>query len=90
MQDGQVPVNPYPRWDYFPRNVRPPEWVEPFVAEVRAIEPRISTVEQGTGLPIASATVASPLRCPFSHVALTSFQRSMLASVCLCPSAGFC
>ena len=45
-----MPVNPYPRWDYFPRNVRPPEWVEPFVAEVRAIEPRISTVEQGTGL----------------------------------------
>ena len=50
VQDGQVPVNTYPRWEYFPRNVRPPEWVEPFVAEVRAIETRISTVDQGTGL----------------------------------------
>jgi hypothetical protein len=50
VQDGQVPANTYPRWEYFPRNVRPPEWVEPFVAEVRAIETRISTVDQGTGL----------------------------------------
>ena len=45
-----MPANVYPRWDYFPRNVRPPEWVEPLVAEVRAIEQRISTVDQGTGL----------------------------------------
>jgi hypothetical protein len=45
-----VPANAYPRWEYFPRNVRPPEWVEPLVAEIRAIELRISTVEQGTGL----------------------------------------
>jgi hypothetical protein len=43
-------TDPYPRWEYFPRNVRPPEWVEPFVAEVRAIELRISTVEQRTGM----------------------------------------
>src|SRR5690348_11823848 len=49
-QDGRVPANVYPRWDYFPRNVHPPEWVEPLVAEVRAIELRISTVDQGTGL----------------------------------------
>jgi len=45
-----VPPELYPRWDYFPRNVRPPEWVEPFVAQVRAVEVRISTVEQRTGL----------------------------------------
>lgn len=45
-----MPANTYPRWEYFPRNVRPPEWVEPLVAEVRVIESRISTVEQGTGL----------------------------------------
>lgn len=45
-----MPLSAYPRWDYFPRNVRPPSWVEPLVAEVRAVEPRISTVEQGTGL----------------------------------------
>ena len=44
-QDRQVPPNTYPRWDYFPRNVRPPEWVEPLVAEVRAAEARISTVD---------------------------------------------
>jgi hypothetical protein len=40
----------YPSWDYFPRNVRPPEWVEPFVANVRAAEQNISTVERKTGL----------------------------------------
>jgi hypothetical protein len=45
VQDGWVAANSYPHWDYFPRNVRPPEWVEPFVAEVRAIELRISTVD---------------------------------------------
>ena len=40
----------YPEWNYFPRNVKPPEWVEPFIAEVRAAGPRISTVKQRTGL----------------------------------------
>jgi len=50
VQDRQVPTALYPRWDYFPRNVRPPEWVEPLVAQVRAVEERISTVEQSTGL----------------------------------------
>jgi hypothetical protein len=45
-----VPSDVYPSWNYFPRNVRPPEWVEPFIAEVRAAELRISTVEQKTGL----------------------------------------
>ena len=37
-------------WDYFPRNVRPPEWVDPFIATVQAAEPSISTVERKTGL----------------------------------------
>lgn len=50
VQDGQMPAIPYPRWDYFPRNVRPPKWVEPLVAQVRAAEERISTVERSTGL----------------------------------------
>lgn len=45
-----MPTALYPRWDYFPRNVRPSEWVEPLVAQVRAVEERISTVEQSTGL----------------------------------------
>jgi len=45
-----VPPELYPRRDYFPRNVRPPEWVESFVAQVKAVEVRISTVEQRTGL----------------------------------------
>jgi hypothetical protein len=40
----------YPSWDYFPRNVRPPEWVEQFIAIVRAAEQSISTVDRKTGL----------------------------------------
>jgi hypothetical protein len=49
-QDRRVPADAYPRWEYFPRNVRPPDRVKPLVAEVRTIEPRISTVDQRTGL----------------------------------------
>jgi hypothetical protein len=40
----------YPPWDYFPRNARPPEWVEPFIANVRVAEQSISTVDRKTGL----------------------------------------
>jgi hypothetical protein len=40
----------YPAWDYFPRNARPPAWVEPFIDNVRAAEASISTVERKTGL----------------------------------------
>jgi hypothetical protein len=43
-------IEPYPSWDYFPRNVRPPGWVEPFIVNVRAVEQSISTVEGKTGL----------------------------------------
>jgi hypothetical protein len=43
-------TEPYPSWDYFPRNVRPPEWVKPFIANVRAAEQSISTVDRKTGL----------------------------------------
>jgi hypothetical protein len=43
-------TEPYPSWDYFPRNAGPPGWVEPFVANVRAAEESISTVERKTGL----------------------------------------
>ena len=43
-------IDSYPPWDYFPRNARPPEWVNPLVALARVAEPRISTVEQRTGL----------------------------------------
>jgi hypothetical protein len=59
VQDGQVPADRYPSREYFPRNVRPPEWVEPFVAEVRAAELRISMVEQGTGLHSERAMLTS-------------------------------
>jgi hypothetical protein len=45
-----MPTEFYPAWDYFPRNARPPGWVEPFVANVRASEESISTVERKTGL----------------------------------------
>jgi hypothetical protein len=43
-------TEPYPSWDYLPRNARPPEWVEPFIANVRAAEQSISTVDRKTGL----------------------------------------
>ena len=49
-QDGRMRTEPYPSWDYFPRNTRPPQWVEPFIANVRAAEQSISTVERKTGL----------------------------------------
>lgn len=45
-----MPTEPYPPWDYFPRNSKSPEWVRPFVATVRAAEENISTVERKTGL----------------------------------------
>lgn len=45
-----MPNHVYPSWDYYPRNARPPEWVEPLVATVRAAEQAISTVEHKTGL----------------------------------------
>lgn len=49
-QHGRMRTEPYPSWDYFPKNARPPGWVEPFVANVRAVEESISTVERKTGL----------------------------------------
>jgi hypothetical protein len=50
VQDDRVLSKVYPPWDYFPRNARPPEWVEPFIANVRSAESSISTVERKTGL----------------------------------------
>lgn len=38
-------MTPYPRWTYFPRNVRAPAWVTPFVAAVQSAEADISTVK---------------------------------------------
>lgn len=35
-EGSRMRSEPYPSWDYFSRNVRPPEWVEPFVANVHA------------------------------------------------------
>jgi hypothetical protein len=55
-----VPANVYPRWDYFPRNVHPPAWVEPLVAEFRAIELRISTVDQELGCIATMCCRSSP------------------------------
>ena len=48
--DGRMRTELYPSWDYFPRNARPPEWVEPFIANIRAAEQSISTVNHRTGL----------------------------------------
>lgn len=41
---------PYPLWSYFPRNERPPAWVDDFVRVVNSVEDTISTVEVKTGL----------------------------------------
>lgn len=41
---------PYPLWNYSPRNVRPPEWVNGLVETVAGVSGTISTVEQRTGL----------------------------------------
>ena len=41
---------PYPLWNYYPRNVRPPEWVNGLVATVAEMSGTISTVDQRTGL----------------------------------------
>ena len=49
-QNAHVSSQTYPSWDYFPRNERPPQWVEPLIALTRTAEPRISTSEQSTGL----------------------------------------
>jgi hypothetical protein len=43
-------AQPYPEWNYFPRNTNAPSWVLPFVATVAAAEPQISTVAKKTGL----------------------------------------
>ena len=45
-----MPTEIYPAWDYFPRNARPPTWVEPFIANVRSAEQSVSTVERKTEL----------------------------------------
>ena len=41
---------PYPLWNYYPRNARPPHWVDGLVAIVSEAAATISTVEQRTGL----------------------------------------
>ncbi|MFF5227046.1 hypothetical protein [Dactylosporangium sp. NPDC000521] len=40
----------YPLWNYYPRNVRPPEWVDSLLSVVREGEPAISTVSARSGL----------------------------------------
>jgi hypothetical protein len=50
VHDSRMQTELYPSWDYFPRNARPPEWVEPFIANVRSAQDNISTVEHKTGL----------------------------------------
>lgn len=41
---------PYPLWNYYPRNARPPQWVHGLVETVAAAADTISTVDQRTGL----------------------------------------
>lgn len=40
----------YPLWNYYPRNARPPQWVDGLVRTVGAAASTISTVDQRTGL----------------------------------------
>jgi hypothetical protein len=40
----------FPTWNYYPRNVRPPDWVVGFLAVVNAAESAVSTAEARTGL----------------------------------------
>jgi len=40
----------YPLWNYYPRNARPPSWVDALVGAICAAEETISTVEEGRGL----------------------------------------
>lgn len=40
----------YPSWDYYPRNVRPPDWSTDFVGVVCAAESTVSTETKATGL----------------------------------------
>jgi hypothetical protein len=49
-QNVCVTVRAYPLWDYFPRNAKPPAWVDPFVSNVESAEADISTVHRRTGL----------------------------------------
>jgi hypothetical protein len=39
----------FPSWNYYPRNVRPPEWVDHFVGVVRDAEAAVSTAQVRTG-----------------------------------------
>ncbi|MFI2709086.1 hypothetical protein ACH495_02995 [Micromonospora sp. NPDC018662] len=40
----------YPVWNYYPRNVRPPEWVESFLSVIHDAAPAISTLEPRLGV----------------------------------------
>ena len=42
--------NAWPRWAYYPRNVRPATWAEQLVAVVAEAEDRLSTVHRKTGI----------------------------------------
>lgn len=39
----------YPVWSYYPRNSRPPEWVDDFIDVIREAEPAVSTAELRIG-----------------------------------------
>lgn len=43
--------NPYPQWSHFPKNERPPIWVNPLLRVVAEQKPLICTEESSTGLP---------------------------------------
>ena len=57
---------PYPLWNYYPRNARPPEWVGGLVQAVANVAGTISTVEQRTGL--SSDEVLRELSLGLTHL----------------------
>ena len=57
---------PYPLWNYYPRNARPPEWVDGLVQTVADASGTISTVEQRTGL--SSDEVLRELSLGLTHL----------------------
>lgn len=41
---------PYPEWSHFPKNERPPLWVDPFLRVIADHEAALSTIEKNNGL----------------------------------------
>jgi len=65
-----------PSWGYFPRNARPPEWVEPFIANIVAgIHQAFSlAVAQTFWIGVAAAIVAAIAAVGMQELTLRTSQ----------------